>query len=305
MKDSIFVIKTSILVILICVCIGSSGQSSLRSWKDINYAGDTMNYHRLDIYLPEGQIKASPVVIYIYGSAWFANDAKGAGMNSIGKALLEHGYAVVTPNHRSSRDATFPAQIHDIKAVIRFIRANGSAYGIDTSFIAISGSSSGGHLASLAGTSTGIGIISSHNTRMDLEGDVGNFTNASSATDAVVDWFGPTDFLVMDSCGSRMNHNAPDSPESSLVGGPVQEYRDRCTLANPIHYADPGDPPFLIFHGMADPLVPHCQSEMLNDALQNNQVPSELILVKDGGHGPGVMEEPNLLKMIAFLDHLH
>lgn len=296
--------KIPILAISAFFCISLSGQSSLRSWKDINYAGDTMNYHRLDIYLPEGQKEVYPVVIYIYGSAWFGNDAKGAGMNSIGKALLAHGYAVVTPNHRSSRDATFPAQINDIKAVIRFIRANGPAYGIDTSFIAISGSSSGGHLASLAGTSAGIGVISSHNTRMDLEGDLGNFLDISSAADAVVDWFGPTDFLVMDSCGSQMNHNAADSPESSLVGGPIQEYSDRCALASPIHYVDPGDPPFLIFHGTADPLVPYCQSEMLNDALQRNQVSSELILVKDGGHGPGVMEEQYFLKMIAFLDHL-
>jgi acetyl esterase/lipase len=151
------------------------GQDYSKSWIDVNYAGDTMGYHQLDIYLPEVQKPIYPVVILIYGSAWFGNDLKGNGMKTIGNALLENGYAVVTPNHRSSKDAIFPAQIHDIKSTIRFIRANASDYQIDTSFIAITGSSSGGHLSALAGTTGLVKHFTYNSTSIDIEGDVGQY----------------------------------------------------------------------------------------------------------------------------------
>ena len=120
----------------------------------MNYAGDNEMYHNLDIYLPKKKAKKYPVVIHIYGSAWFSNNSKGmADLGTICQALLDAGYAVVTPNHRSSMDAKFPAQINDIKAVVRFVRGNAKKYKFDTKFIAISGFSSGGHLSTLTGTS--------------------------------------------------------------------------------------------------------------------------------------------------------
>ena len=117
--------------------INCFSQQYSKSWKDLNYAGDTMIYHRLDIYLPEVEKPTYPAVILIYGSAWFGNNLKGTELATLGKALLDAGFAVVTPNHRSSMDAKFPAQINVIKAVIRFIRANAEKYQIDTSFIGI------------------------------------------------------------------------------------------------------------------------------------------------------------------------
>ena len=94
-----------------------------QSWKDINYAGDDQAYHTCDIYLPKVEKEAYPVVIHIYGSAWFSNSSKGAAdLGTIVKTLLDAGYAVVCPNHRSSMDAKWPAQIHDIRAVVRFVR---------------------------------------------------------------------------------------------------------------------------------------------------------------------------------------
>ena len=83
---------------------------------DVDYAGDGQVYHKLDIYLPKVEKDAYPVVVHIYGSAWFSNNSKGmADLGTIVNALLDAGYAVVCPNHRSSMDAKFPAQIHDIK----------------------------------------------------------------------------------------------------------------------------------------------------------------------------------------------
>jgi dipeptidyl aminopeptidase/acylaminoacyl peptidase len=104
----------------------------------------------------------------------------------------------------------------------------------------------------------------------------------------------------MDSCGSKMVHDAPDSPESILVGGPIQDNDERCALANPISYIDPADPPFLILHGDADPLVPHCQSEMLFQGLQEAGVSSQFVLVPQAGHGPGLFEEEYFKMMCDF-----
>ena len=276
------------------------GQKYSKSWKDLNYAGDSKIYHNLDIYLPAVEKQIYPVVVEIYGSAWFSNNSKGIDLPTLGKALLDAGFAVVMPNHRSSMDAKFPAQINDIKAVVRFIRANAEKYQIDTSFIGIAGYSSGGHLAALAGTSGGVRQYTVDSVTENIEGNVGRYLMYSSAVDAVADWFGPTDFLVMDSCGSSMVHNAADSPESSLIGGPIQDNKDKCATANPITYAGSNDPPFLILHGDADPLVPHCESELLFNALQKADVPSRFVLIPNGQHGPGVLEDQYFKLMTDF-----
>lgn len=287
-------------IILSLLCLNSFGQQYSKSWKDLNYAGDSMNYHNLDIYLPKGEKLIYPVVVVIYGSAWLSNNSKGTDLKTLGKTLLDAGFAIVMPNHRSSRDVIFPAQINDIKAVVRYIRANAENYQIDTSFIGITGSSSGGHLASLTGTSRFVKQFSVGSESADIEGNVGEFTSFSSSVDAVVDWFGPTDFMVMDSCGSSMAHNAPNSPESKLIGGPIQDNKDKCTLANPITYVDSGDPHFLIIHGDKDPLVPYCNSELIYVALQKSNVSSRFVLVPDGQHGPGVHVEQNFKLMVDF-----
>jgi acetyl esterase/lipase len=292
--------KCFTILIISLAYINCFSQEYSESWKDLNYAGDEMEYHRLDIYLPKVEKPKYPAVIVIYGSAWFANNMKGADLSTLGKALLDVGFAIVMPNHRSSADAKFPAQIHDIKAVIRFIRANAAKYQIDTSFVGITGSSSGGHLATLAGTSGHVKQYTVGSETVDIEGNLGQYTTYSSSVDAVVDWFGPTNFLVMDSCGSSLVHNAANSPESSLIGGPIQDNPDKCALADPITYVDANDPPFLILHGDADPLVPHCNSEMLFDALQKAGVPSQFVLVPNGQHGPGMFVEQYFKMMTDF-----
>ena len=144
-----------------------------QEWKDVNYVGDDKAYHTCDIYLPKMKKASYPVVIHIYGSAWFSNNSKGAAdLGTIVDALLKAGYAVVCPNHRSSGDAKWPAQIHDIRAVIRFVRAEAAVYHFDTSFIATSGFSSGGHLSSTAATTSGIKQTKVGTVDIDLEGNL-------------------------------------------------------------------------------------------------------------------------------------
>jgi len=292
--------KINFIISLLLISGPIIGQQFSKSWKDVNYAGDDKTYHLLDIYLPLVEKPSYPVVVVIYGSAWHSNNLKGTDLNSLGKALLDAGFAVVMPNHRSSTDAKFPAQINDIKAVVRFVRGNASGYNFDTSFIGITGSSSGGHLASLTGTSGSVREYTVDSATADLEGNIGLFGSYSSSVDAVVDWFGPTDFLTMDSCGSQMAHNPANSPESNLIGGPIQENPDKCALANPMTYVDASDPPFLIFHGEKDPFVPFCQSEMFIKVLQNAKVSARYFLVPDAQHGPGLFVDKYFELMTTF-----
>ncbi|MBN1765179.1 MAG: alpha/beta hydrolase [Sedimentisphaerales bacterium] len=270
-----------------------------RKWVDINYAGDTLTGHLLDIYLPSQGEGPYPVIVTVAGSAWFSNNSKHWAYG-LGEPLLKEGFAIVPANHRSSREAVFPAQINDIKGVVRFLHANAAKYDLDTTFIGITGNSSGGHLAAMMGTSGGVKNYTVGKKTLDIEGNVGGNSKESSRVDAVVDWYGPTTFLQMNSCGSSMEHNAPDSPESVLIGGPVQENRDLCALADPITYIDEKDPPFLIIHGDADPLVPHCQSVLLLEALTRKGVAGEMITVPGGGHGEGVWVDKYIEKMVTF-----
>lgn len=278
---------------------------SSRYWLDLDYVGDNLVGHKLDIHLPLNGKAPYPVVICIYGSAWRSNSWKANSFkDGIGQRLLEKGYAVASINYRSSSDAVFPAQIHDVKAAIRFVRANAAQLDLDDSFVAITGWSSGGHLAAMAGTTNGLKKTTVAGLDVDLEGNLGAFTGVSSQVDAVVDWFGPTDFLIMDSCGSTMSHDDAQSPESVLVGGPIQQNKEKCAVANPISYVRKGNPPFLLFHGDKDPLVPPCQSEKLFEKQQATGVKTELVLVPGGGHGPGVMIDPYFDQMLRFLDTL-
>lgn len=276
---------------------------SSKHWIDIDYVGDRHIGHRMDIHLPEQKLDKYPVIISIYGSAWFSNNSKGATFSEgIGQALLEAGYAVVSINHRASFDEIFPAQIHDVKAAIRFVRANSVTFSLDTDFIGITGWSSGGHLSAFAGTSNTVNTFDFNGNTIDIEGNLGSFTQSSSQVDAVVDWFGPTDFLIMDECGSSMKHDDVKSPESSLVGGPIQSHKDACHFADPATYINAATSPFMIIHGDEDPLVPYCESEYLYKKLKEDSVECKFISVQGGKHGPGVLVPEYIQQMVSFFD---
>ena len=258
---------------------------------DIDYAGDGQVYHQLDIYLPRMQKASYPVVVHIYGSAWYSNSSKGmADLGTIVNALLDAGYAVVTPNHRSSSDAKFPAQIEDIKGVIRFVRANAEKYRLDPSFIATSGFSSGGHLSSLAATSGGV---------KELEGTVGGNLQYSSRVNAACDWSGPVDLNYM-SCGGEDTWN--HAPEEAVMGFPFKGNEERFKALNATNYIDPEDPPVVIFHGTADNVVPSCQGPHFYELLDKAGIRTELYMVDGGGHGFNMYTEYTLRSMTNFLD---
>lgn len=268
---------------------------------DLNYAGDEKAYHTLDIYLPKETKDAYPVVIHTYGSAWSMNNMKGsADLNTIGAALLKAGYAFVTPNHRSASDAKYPAQLHDIKAAIRFIRGNAAKYKIDTSFVAASGFSSGGHLSSLVATTCGLEEGKSGSVTVDLVGSLGEFTKFSSCVDAASLWSPPTDIYTMNPINNFMGSG---TYEGAFIGAEREGNKDKWMVASSPYYASEDDPPVIMFHGTSDQIVNLEQSEELYDSLKKYNVVTERIVVEGGTHGGNEMYvDENLNKMISFFN---
>jgi acetyl esterase/lipase len=234
--------------------------SGYTSKKDIDYVGDGHIGHKLDIYYPNDGKATHNVIIHIYGSAWGSNNSKGsADLGTVGKAALEAGYIFVTPNHRTYNDALYPAQINDIKAVVRYLRGNAATLKIDASFIAISGFSSGGHLASLMGVTRNVkSTYTVGSATMDIEGTLGAYTSYSSWVDAVCDWSGPVDCRYK-TCGNPINM----SPENDMVGGCSKDQcPDKHALLGANTFIDASDAPVMVVHGSSDNIVPQCEGEM-------------------------------------------
>ena len=258
---------------------GSGSLSSYTSKTNIDYVGDNHVGHKLDIYYPNDGKATHNVIIHIYGSAWGSNDSKGsADHGTVGKAALEAGYIFVTPNHRTYGDALWPAQINDIKAVVRYLRGNKEDLKIDDSFIGISGFSSGGHLASMMGVTNGETVVKVGSESIDIEGNLGKFTSESSSVDAVCDWSGPVDCRDK-SCGNPINM----SPENDMVGGcGPQQCPDKHATLGTNTYIDANDVPHMICHGTTDNIVPSCEGEKYANNLKKAGVYVEWY---NPGHG--------------------
>lgn len=299
--------KIKSILIATAMCMISSAMSAqfpgmpkpevTPNWADVDYAGDGQVGHKLDIYLPDDGKATHPLIVLIYGSAWFANDGKGYGYMSMGEQLRKAGFAVAAINHRSSPEAKFPAQINDVKGAIRHLRANADKYGIDTSFVGITGFSSGGHLSSMAGVTNGVKTLTSGDITLDIEGNVGGNLDHSSSVDAVVDWFGPIDMSRMENCSTVKDEK---SPEAVLIGGAPADNPDMVTLISPINFVTPQCSPFIVIHGNADDVVPYCQGEFMADKLKQAGVLQDFITVEGGGHGPVTFNDDTFSAMIRF-----
>ncbi|MEM6363702.1 MAG: alpha/beta hydrolase [Planctomycetota bacterium] len=261
--------------------------------RDLTYAQLGDDSLLLDVYYPTQPGEPLPLVVWVHGGAWRA----GSKRSCPAVRLLSEGYVVASIDYRLTDQAIFPAQIHDCKAAIRWLRDNADQYRIDPKRIGVWGSSAGGHLVSLLGTSGDV---------TELEGSVGE-VDQSSRVQAVCSFFGPTDFLKMDAhaiATARMKHNAADSPESILVGGPIQANPDRVARANPMTYITADDPPMLLVHGDQDPLVPHHQSVIFAEALRAGGVDVTFHTVVGGKHGFGRNAEVDALVDRFFDQHL-
>jgi acetyl esterase/lipase len=243
--------------------------------KDIVYRIANGHELKLDIAVPRDLNSPAPAIVDFPGGAWricnkSVDDAR---------FYAEHGFIGVSVEYRTSDIAVFPAAVHDCKAAIRWLRAHAEKYDINPNKIGVTGISAGGHLAALLGTS-GDDIF--------LEGQ-GDDSEYSSRVQAVVDHFGPIDFLAKDDAtglGLKHMNNLPpaETPEALFLGGPVREKRELARLANPMTYIDPADPPTFIGHGEKDGMVIIRQSERFFEALKRAGVPAEFVRVKNADH---------------------
>jgi len=231
--------------------------------------------HLLDVYLPSTPSGPRPLLIWTGGSAWMSDNGK-ASANSIASMFNPRGYAVAGVSVRSSSQAKFPAQVFDIKAAIRFLRANAGRFNLDPNRFAVAGDSSGGWEANMAAMTGGVAA---------LEGTIG-VTGVASAVQAGVAFFGPTDFLQMNTqrVPGGLDHDGANSPESRLMGCAIQTCPSQVAQANPVRYVDRNDPPMMLLHGQADPLVPHGQSVLLYNAIKAACGSVQFFSVPGAGH---------------------
>ncbi|CAN5548789.1 hypothetical protein BH10ACT9_BH10ACT9_60350 [soil metagenome] len=233
----------------------------------------------LDLYLSPGG--PAPAVIWLHGGGWFTGDRTLAP--DLSRYFAERGITMVSVEYRLSGDALFPAQLHDVRAAIRYVRTHAAEWNVDPDLIGLWGSSAGGHLAALAG-------LTGHLDRLDGEAECGD-----ASVSAVAESYGPTD---LDDCPSQLPNGAP-SPESRLLGGRAGEL---ARAASPVHQVTRHAPPFQISHGTADTVVPHGHSQRLHAALVAAGVDSELYLVD--GYRHGFLNPPGRLEadLTAFFD---
>lgn len=264
------------------------------TWRDLEYARAEGVSLTLDVYVPSGS-GPFPLIVWIHGGGWISGD-KALAAQSAQVRQTARGYVVASINYRLSGQAKFPAQSHDCKAAIRWLRANATLYKIDPARIGVWGGSAGGHLVALLGTSGGV---------PELEGDLGN-GSASSRVQAVVDWYGPSDLLTIDAQAppcSVIDGSSPSAPHNQLIGCMVAACPDKARAASPVTYASADDPPFLIMHGSNDCTVPVKQSEELQTVLAAAGVASTLHVIQGAGHGgPAFTNAENLARVEAFLD---
>jgi len=264
--------------------------AGVKTLRDLAYVEGGAERQKLDLYLPEKAAAPLPLIIWIHGGGWAAGDKAGCPA----QRMTAQGYAVASLNYRLSGDAIFPAQIEDCKAAIRWLRVHAKEYNLDANHFGVWGSSAGGHLVAMLGTAGDV-----------KDFDKGGHLDMSSRVQAVCDYYGPTDLLQMDAHAiplARLKHDPATSPESRLIGGAIQENKEKTARANPIAYITPNDPPFLIVHGDQDPTVPHHQSELLFDALKKAGVSVHFHTIHGAGHGNGFAGK-NIDDMVnAFFD---
>jgi len=269
--------------------VAAAAETPFNKMKDIKYAEVDGHELKLDLYRP-ADAKNPPLIVWVHGGAWRAGSKDRMPLTD----LVREGYAVASIDYRLSPAAKFPAAIHDIKGAIRFLRARQSDYGFNAEKIAIAGASAGGHLVALVGTT---------NDHPDLEGDIGGNLEQSSSVQAIVSYYGASNFMTI------LNQSTPHGlsvrvPALELfIGGRPEDVPQQATLASPVFHVDKRDPPPLLIHGDQDPQMPINQSHELHGKYQELGLDVTFEVVHGAAHGGRAFHDERRIKLVKqFLD---
>jgi acetyl esterase/lipase len=280
---------------------GGVARAAVATESGVAYAS-TSPTQTLDLYLPASDgASAAPVVVLIHGGAFRMGDS---GMEAqLAQTLVERGFAVAAVNYRLSGEARYPAGAQDVKAAVRWLRANAEEYGLDSARFAAWGQSAGGWMASM------LGVTGDQATIFD-DDSLGN-PEQSDAVQAVVSWYGPVDFATMDeqaadvaACGGQSQvHGTADSPESQWLGEAVDSSDQTASTDLTSYLASAsGIPAFSLAHGDADCNVPAGQAQQLKDALDTAGASATLTILPGAGHADPAFDQTRTEPTIAFLE---
>ena len=264
----------------------------------------------LDLLSPVGTTGALPTVVYVFAGAWRQGERQDV-YSSAAVGLCDHGFAVASPDYRlDSRTPPYtncwPVQLHDLKGAVRWLRANAATYNLDPNRIGAIGGSSGGHLSAMLGVAGDVPSVTIGGTTIDLRGGIGGNYEFSESVMAVCDTSGPSEMLLWDRWPVWVGIDAVSSPVGTLFGAPVQTVPEYASTADPGLYARRNLPPFLLFHGTVDDMVPFNQSELFYDALIRAGAKVTFYPVAGGGHGDAAhFNVPNVTNVVyRFFDRI-
>ena len=274
--------KTLLLILFLSTCCAFAETKT-----DIEYARVGDQALKLDLYLPK--VVNPPLLIYVHGGAWRAGSKTDVPILK----LLNHGFAIASMDYRLSIEAAFPAQVHDIKAAIRFLRAKAEHYHLNAADVGIVGSSAGGHLAALVGVTNG---------HPALEGTVGQPLSQSSSVQCIVSLYGASNLQTILSQSTDIGLQMRVPALELLLGGQPDQKPELARLASPVAQLDSKDPPLLLIHGDADPQMPSAQSQEFEQAYKALSLPVQYLVMPESKHGgPEFYDSERAAIMARFL----
>lgn len=266
------------------IASGSEETNQTEVKRDIEYARIDAHALTLDLHIPKSNVR-SPLIVWVHGGAW----RSGSKANMPLTALVAKGYPVASVDYRLSTEARFPAQIHDIKAAIRYLRAHTSEWGLSAEKIVIAGDSAGGHLAALVGVSNG---------HAELEGAVGDNRDRSSSVQGIISFYGASNLATILDQSTPHGLSVRVPALDLLLGGQPKDLPELARLASPVFHVDADDPPLLLLHGDKDPQMPIKQSEELRESYERAKLPVQFVIVADAAHGGAAFYDPERIAIV-------
>jgi len=257
---------------------------AINSQPDIVYAEVDDKALMLDLYTPEG-VEAPKLLVWVHGGAWRTMTRKSRPTQSVVDAFVPAGYAVASVEFRQSTEARFPAQIHDIKAALRFLRAEQEQLGVDAERIIAMGNSSGGHLVAVLAVSNSAAGLD------QLQGAVGEHLDQSSDVQGVVSYYGGSNLTSILGQSTPHGLGVRQPALDLLIGGQPDVATELATLASPALHVSEHSVPLLLLHGDQDPQMPINQSHELHGAYKAEGLDVHFEVVHGAAHGGALFHD--------------